>query len=114
MTAMNSGSLRVAAKLPAEPLEVRGRGGHALLADLDFESRPSSICQLDDRVCLEAGIVAIVPDRLESDVGEGLGVHEKVADAQVLEHRAESLPVVHERFGPPAQLGCGEGRIGAN
>ena len=88
MTAMNSGPLTRAFGLPRS--------------------------QLDDRVCLEAGIVAIVPDRLESDVGEGLGVHEKVADAQVLEHRAESLPVVHERFGPPAQLGCGEGRIGAN
>ena len=28
--------LRVAAKLLAEPLEVRGRSGHALLADLDL------------------------------------------------------------------------------
>ena len=40
MTAMNSGSLTRAFGLPrsfpAEPLEVRGRGGHALLADLDL------------------------------------------------------------------------------
>ena len=101
-TAMNSGGGTrarggVVAELGPHPLEAPHPLGHLRLARLDLERRPPPVGELDDRVRLEAGVIAVVAHGDVRGALEGVRVHHQVAHAEVLEHEPEGLPVSEQR-----------------
>ena len=103
---------RVRADLFAQPPQARRAGGDLVLAHLELEGRPSSVGELDHRVRLEAGVVAVVAQRRVVEQVESARVDGEVAHGEVLEHETERLQVVQERLGGHPEHGAGEARIG--
>ena len=85
---------RVRADLFAQPSQARRAGGDLVLAHLELEGRPSSVGELDHRVRLEAGVVAVVAQRRVVEQVEGARVDGEAAFVARRGHPAGDL--LHE------------------